>query len=1050
MKYLSLVAWAILLFWGSIPAALAQTLDTDSNEELPSATGTADDLKIVPQFGVGYTTSGASHDGFGRFEAFIPLRQNPGSNLTFLEGRLLLDNDTNISSNLILGHRFYDSQLQRIFGGYFAYDSRNTDSNSFHQLAAGWESLGEFWDFRTNVYIPIGDTRQLVAENISQTTPVFSNPFFQGNFLVTSGSRERRETRLWEAAMTGLDVETGVKIVDLGKTGELRGYIGGYYYDAPQSDNILGWRSRLEARPHDNLRLGLSVQHDGTFGTNVVFSIGGSFPGNRTQKPGFLRENPDISLSSPETRFLRRLGESVNRQQQITIDEQRESELFIENLTLTATNPDTNQPYFFHHVSLGTGVGDGTFEHPFTQVQSAIDIAQTAHIVYVQFGDNPGIPAFTIPDGVSVLSTGPIQQITASFNNLTGLSVFDTGVMNVQLPLSGSGNLPTVTGTITLGNNTTLSGFAIANVDGNGIQGTNIQNVTIRDNQITNATRGGINLVNIGGTNIIRNNQITNSGGAGISAQTAGDSQQQLTLESNTISGSGQQGINLDNLSGTSLVRNNQITGSGAEGIFAQTAGNSQQQLTLASNTISGSSQPGIFLQASEDSQQTTTLSSNTIDSNSGQGIFIQASGNTLQLVNFDSNTINNTILKSDGSGGQGIFVQAAENAQQQLTLNNGTVNRSAGQGIFLQAAENAGQQLTINGGTVSNSGTQGIFAQASDNNQQQLTINGATVSDSAEQGFFLQGNGDTNQELNLNRTTIDNSAGQGVFIQANGNTTQRLTIQDSNISNTNVGNDGGGGQGIFVQGNGNVQQQLVLDNVTISDSVVQGIFLQGSEQAQQQFTINNSTVSNSTDQGIFLQASGDTVQDFTLENNTVSNSTGQGVFVQGNDNARQNFTVSNNTVSDSTDQGIFVQGNGNAQQNFTISDNTVLNSASQGIFVQASGMSEQRVTLSRNSVTNSTLDGILILANATLVTANVEFNILQNNQGLGFNGIMDGNLNFCLALNGNQSDRDLQVQRNDGIFAIVDRDNLQAINNNVPVNFVPDVNAFTDVMICP
>ncbi|NEP12806.1 MAG: hypothetical protein F6K14_21910 [Symploca sp. SIO2C1] len=154
--------------------------------------------------------------------------------------------------------------------------------------------------------------------------------------------------------------------------------------------------------------------------------------------------------------------------------------------------------------------------------------------------------------------------------------------------------------------------------------------------------------------------------------------------------------------------------------------------------------------------------------------------------------------------------------------------------------------------------------------------------------------------------------------------------------------------------------------------------------------------------------------------------------------------------MSDSTDQVIFVQGNNNAQQNFTVSSNTVRNSGSQGIFIQANGMSEQQLSLNDNTVTNSTLDGIFIQADANLVLADVEFNILQNNQGLGFNGIMNSDRDFCLALNGNESDRDFQVQRNNGTFAIANRDNLQTANNNVPVNFVPDINAFTNVIVCP
>jgi len=76
-------------------------------------------------------------------------------------------------------------------------------------------------------------------------------------------------------------------------------------------------------------------------------------------------------------------------------------------------------------------------------------------------------------------------------------------------------------GTVTLGNDTTLSGFAIANVTGNGIQASEIPNVTIRDNRITNVTGQGISLNNVTGTSAIALNSITNSGGQGIFVQAA-------------------------------------------------------------------------------------------------------------------------------------------------------------------------------------------------------------------------------------------------------------------------------------------------------------------------------------------------------------------------------------------------------------------------------------------------------------------------------------------------------------------------------------------------
>jgi hypothetical protein len=81
---------------------VAQTTGTDTNPPLTSSTSTATELKVTPRVGIGYTTSGGGYDGFSRLEGFIPLQQTPGSNLTFLEGRLLLDNDANFGGNILL------------------------------------------------------------------------------------------------------------------------------------------------------------------------------------------------------------------------------------------------------------------------------------------------------------------------------------------------------------------------------------------------------------------------------------------------------------------------------------------------------------------------------------------------------------------------------------------------------------------------------------------------------------------------------------------------------------------------------------------------------------------------------------------------------------------------------------------------------------------------------------------------------------------------------------------------------------------------------------
>jgi hypothetical protein len=59
---------------------------------------------------------------------------------------------------------------------------------------------------------------------------------------------------------------------------------------------------RLQARPTDYLNLGVSLQNDDLFGTNVVFAVGATFPGTRPASP-----------ISEEEAVVARLGESVQR-----------------------------------------------------------------------------------------------------------------------------------------------------------------------------------------------------------------------------------------------------------------------------------------------------------------------------------------------------------------------------------------------------------------------------------------------------------------------------------------------------------------------------------------------------------------------------------------------------------------------------------------------------------------------------------------------------------------------------------------------------------------
>ncbi|MEW6498681.1 MAG: inverse autotransporter beta domain-containing protein, partial [Cyanobacteriota bacterium] len=542
------VCTGLLLFISLINPATAQTQDADDSNL--KFTGSANDLRIMPRLGVGYNTSGAGYDGFTRFEGFVPLLQNPGTSLTFLEGRLLLDNSAHLGGNLLLGHRFYNSNLNRTFGGYLSYDNRNTGNTTFNQLGFGVESLGRVVDFRANAYLPLGNSRKLVSESSFDTgLQATGNPFFQGNYLITQAIRESQQIQNYEAALGGFDIEAGTKIAKLGSSGDLRGYGGLYYYGGKGTDSALGWRVRLEARPTDNLNFGLAVQDDKIFGTNVLFNVGITFPGTRPKR--FKNESESV---------VARLGESISRTNSIAVDSQTEAKSFSQQVTATATNPQTGAPYVFQHVTSGKAGGDGTIENPFGSVETALGVTQSDgnSIVYVNAdGSLSAISGFQMRDGVQVLSTGPVQEILTQEFGL------------VRLPGSGSGSKPNVTGTVTIGNNTVLSGFAIASTNSPAIEARNINNAVIQNNTVTSTAQAGVLLENVTGTVTLNNNTITSNGGAALEATNINNATvTQSTLTSNN---SATSGIALNGVSGTLDVNNSTIsvTNPTANGILA-------------------------------------------------------------------------------------------------------------------------------------------------------------------------------------------------------------------------------------------------------------------------------------------------------------------------------------------------------------------------------------------------------------------------------------------------------------------------------------------------
>ncbi len=931
------------------------TAPSSAQEELnPSLPSTeAQDLLIAPRMGGGVESSGGGTPRFTQVETFLPLVQTPGESLLFLEGRILwLDYET-LGTSLLLGQRFYEEKRDLLLGGYVAFDTRDTGNANFKQLGLGFERLSSTWDLRLNGYFPLGTSRQQTAEVISGDGQTQVTDFgFQGNYLLLSGQRSFNTLRTFESAMLAIDGEIGGKIADLGNFGELRGYGGLYYYNAPQN-TVLGWRTRLEATADNSqYRVGLTLQDDKRFGTNFIVNFGMNFGGKLTRSPGSPVSTPD------------RLGHLVARNSTIvvvpTVEEFTTVEGFADE---KAINPVTGEPWFFHHVS-NTGVagGDGTIENPFGLVGN-LNISGTAifgantnnidnrnEIVYVQLGNNPGIPSFTIPDQVQVLSTAPLQTVPTQRGT-------------VKLPLSDRGlaNRPQIVDTVKLGTNSVISGFQITGVQDAGIVGENVGGAQVRDNVITSATHPALRLQNTTGTmEFLRNEMIGNNQGAIEGRQVENVSITGGSINSRNAPG---DGISLDQVRGTVTVENSPITVSNAAGAGMKLS-NVTGEVKLSNTPISVSNSGGDGIRLDQVRGRVTVENSPiTVSNAAGAGMKLSNVTGGVNLTGSSGNRL-------EGSGRTGLEV---ENSTGAIAFSNFNITHS---GSSAAIVANTVSNLQFTNTSVSATG-QGAFQ---GNTIQNLSFAGGslTSANSANNGLVLN---NVTGGVNISNTTFNltNSQQNGISLNNIAGTVNISAGEGSQIRNT-------ANSGIKIQ---NSSGTITLSNFQITETggtpgADGGIF--GSNLTNATITVSNNTLTNVRNQGIaFTESTGL----FNITNNQISNTQFANDFIgQG-----IGFYNVNGTVNITGNRIINTTGTGDS----AFTPPNITTASGQAIAV-ANERGNIQLNLENNTVSNSYDDAILVILGRT--NPNVAGNPgnatgtlnIRNNQVIDNGAILPGN----------------------------------------------------------
>ncbi len=771
----------------------AQTAQPPTPETIPTETGAAA-LRLQPFFNLNYN-EGAGFTGFTSFGSFLPLFQTPGQNVIFIDGRVSVDNTGDFGGGLQAGYRALLND-STIWGAYAGLDARSTGDRTFTQVGVGTELLGENWDLTFNANLPLGNARQVVA---TETQAI--NPQFVGNQLLF----DEQQVDQIQAALTTVSLDGGLGLFDFGEGSSLWGRGGVYYLSGEASQDSLGIRASLDYRVQNNLRVGLGVQNDDVFGTNAIFSVS-ALLGAPAQRPSDTEENS-------QARLWARAGEPIARTNTVLVENQ--TDVSILPASLIAINPDTNQAFVFHHVDPTTGAATatGTFEAPLDTIANATNVAtaNADNIIYVQAGDAGG--AFTLPDGVEVRSVGPTQLLNTQFGEVT-------------LPGSGSGNLPTVSGTATIGNNTLVSGLAIDSAGADGIVA-NGENIAIEDNTITNANVG-INLPDIDGTVAIVRNQISNTTDDGIFF-------------------GGMNGT--DNA--TVTVANNTLNTIGAAGIeFGLIEGDATANITVANNRITDAQLDSIFFDDIEDNAVATiTVSDNVIDAGNVDPLI--AGGDGIEFDNIENNanaTITVTNNQISNVAFEGIEFGDIENdAIATITVENNQINSNE-TGIEFDAIENrANATINVTGNTITVANEEGIlFDDIENDTVSNITISENNILSAATEGIeFDVIEDNANATINITNNQISNVGEEGIFFNdIQENATAAITVTGNVI--TNAGDDG-------------IEFTLIEDNANVTA------------------TVTDNTITTPGANGVRIEHTADTDVCLALDNNSVTTPGGDG-----------------------------------------------------------------------------------------------------------------------------------------------------------------------------
>ncbi|MFO0870252.1 MAG: inverse autotransporter beta domain-containing protein [Pirellulales bacterium] len=783
--------------------------------------------------GVGY------RDSFSNLGAFVPLSYGAdGNSIVFAEPRVLVTNSGKFGANAGLGFRTLLPDVDKLFGMSVWYDRDNGHTFQYDQLGGSWELLGENWDFRTNCFFPLGSRNRLIYEQFD-----YVNPSYLGrNIFLGTVDRAR------ELALRGADLELGYRVPNVDG---LRVYGGYYYYQGEEVGAAHGARVRATYQFSDAIEASYILTDDRLFGTNNVFSVTLKWPGVAAPRTAVYPEERLNILTQRHDRVVAKVSQT--REQ------------------IFAQDRFTGKRIDVVHVDDDAAPGgDGSYEHPVSNLADASGQATTDSILFVRSGTyTDGI---VLSNGQRLLGDGLAATNPHMVSSLQGVFELPEQTSN-PLPILNPASSEYAVFIAPRAWRTEVAGFDIRQTnEGAGIGAVGSQSFYIHDNLVSASQGYGILLLNpttdgqwVNGSALdhrvgIFNNQVTNSPYGGIAVAHTVLTKQQLIdsgidpvtasflplapqgnlafdIQGNTVSGNafstdstpiddalgvkGRFGIAVASNTGTTIntnISDNEVTGNGAVGA------------DVNGGATDGTG--GISVAGTNGARINATVDANDLTGNRGIGIVGVSRGSSTQVV---LNATGNSVSEQDSAwmnnpnpaladprfraavGIGGI----ADNGELTMNLRDNTLEGGESNdyeaGVFLVAVNDASLTATLQSNQVFGWNDEGIGLRALDASNARLTLNAGHL--------------------------VHNNGGHGLLVDAEevaGHPNTATVIVDILGDNQFYEN---GQSGMTFSGEGNSQTTLLVDGATVYGNNFHGIQMRYDDAASFTGTIRNSTI---------------------------------------------------------------------------------------------------------------------------------------------------------------------------------------------------------------